>query len=214
MPASSTLYVVTPPAVEPISLAVAKQHLRMDQDYDDLLIGGMLSAARLWAEDYLGRCLVTQQLLWVVSERPYAGAYPFISLPFPVTVYPLWYPWPELQHQPMELPRAPVQSVDTVSYGVWGEDDTDLDPSDWQADIPMGRLQITGGAVPMPHDHISVTFTVGYGADGTKVPKTIIAGILILLGFLYEHRGDDSMNEIPLAARMLLGTQRRTTFGG
>lgn len=214
LPATSALYVVSPPAAEPISLDRARLHLRVDQDYDDDLILSMISAARFWAEDYLGRCLITQQLRWVISEKPYAGAYPFISLPFPVTIYPLWYPWPQLLHEPFELPRAPVQSVDGVAYGTWETADAVLDPSQWSADVLTARVRLHGGVVPTCHDHVTFTFTSGYGLTGAAVPQNIISGILLLLGYLYEHRGDDASGEMPTAVKLLLGTQRRCTFGG
>lgn len=51
------------PALEPISLAEAKNHLRVDTDLteDDLLIGMMISAARGIAERFTKRAIITQQ---------------------------------------------------------------------------------------------------------------------------------------------------------
>jgi len=113
---------------------------------------------------------------------------------------------------PHELPRAPVQSVDQISYGVWGSPDTVMDPSLYQLDVGLGRVRFLAGAFPSPHDHIATLFTAGYGPTGQSVPQSIVAGILMLLGTLYENRGDTAA-EMPVAAKALLTMHRRVGFG-
>lgn len=213
MPTFSALRVVTAPATEPVSLQAAKKHLRVTQDDQDDLIATYLTAARAWAEDYLGRALITQQLRWYIAREHPTGAYPFVSLPFPVTIYPLWYPWPDVMHRPLEMPRAPVQTIDRVSYGKWDGTETALDASAYGTDVNLGRLHLAGGAVPQSHDYLAITFTAGYGLDGSVVPSPITLGILLLLAWLYENRGD-AAGELPVAAKRLFDMNRRVTFGG
>lgn len=65
------LQLVTPPAGEPVSLAEAKQHLRVDGGDDDLLIGSLITAARQAAETKTGRQLITAR--WKPTHASRAG---------------------------------------------------------------------------------------------------------------------------------------------
>ncbi|MBD3762462.1 head-tail connector protein [Rhizorhabdus sp.] len=47
---------------EPITLALAKKHLRVDHSEEDDLIGGMIADARAWVEEYTGQTLVQAPL--------------------------------------------------------------------------------------------------------------------------------------------------------
>ncbi len=53
------MQLITPAAAEPVSLAEAKLHLRVDFDEDDALIQALISAARQAAETLTQRQLVT-----------------------------------------------------------------------------------------------------------------------------------------------------------
>jgi len=64
------LQLVTPPAEEPVSLAEAKQHLRVDGGDDDLLIGSLITAARQAAETKTGRQLITARWKLVLDAFP------------------------------------------------------------------------------------------------------------------------------------------------
>ncbi|MDW5417740.1 head-tail connector protein [Iodobacter sp. CM08] len=48
---------LTPPASEPVSLAVMKAYLRVDIADDDVLISALISAARRFAENHTGRII-------------------------------------------------------------------------------------------------------------------------------------------------------------
>jgi Phage gp6-like head-tail connector protein len=211
-----SLQVVTA-GIEPVSLDLARAHLRLDADDNPVLLTHYISAARAWAEDYLGRTIAQTQYRYTLTSEPPTGAYPYVALPFPVQIYPLWYPWPTVLQHPNNLPRSPVISVDEVAYGMWGADDTVVDPSNYQLDLATARVRISPGAVPPTNDHLSFLFTAGYDASGATAPPHMIGGILILLGYLYENRGDvvgEFAGDMPIAAMRMLGPQRRITFGG
>ena len=60
----------TGPAVEPLTVAEAKLHLRVDISDDDTYIGTLITAAREWVENYLDRTLITTQLILRAAEFP------------------------------------------------------------------------------------------------------------------------------------------------
>src|SRR3974377_971688 len=69
------LDLITPPAVEPVTLAEAKQHARVEYPDDDALITGMIVAARRMAETRLRSALITQTWNLYLDSFPSAGGY-------------------------------------------------------------------------------------------------------------------------------------------
>ena len=64
---------LTPPAVEPLSLAEAKTFLRLETAEEDPLIAAFISAARLHVETQTGLALVTQSWRMVLDCWPANG---------------------------------------------------------------------------------------------------------------------------------------------
>ena len=205
-----SLRVVKPPAVEPVSDAEAAVHLRLDNDTAD--VRSYVMAARSWAEQYLNRALITQQLRFTITPaRPSVASFGAIINPI-VFVAPLsWWP---LTGIPIDLPMAPVQSIDQVSQRAVDGTVTVLDPASGfygDATNEPARVTLRGVGQPQGSD-LSITYTAGYGDLGTAVPAPILQAIKLLTGFFYEHRGDDDAAEPPAAVKMLLSPYRQVTF--
>lgn len=182
----------TGPAVEPVTLAEAKAHLRVDTSDDDAYITGLVRAAREWVEQYLDRTLVNTQ--WVMR---------FDRFPVDSTA-------------DIELPRPPMvasgtATAVTVAYTL--EDGTTATYS--TALFRVDRAS-TPGAVKTnyaqtwpPHrqddNSVSVTWWAGYGPSGSDVPQGVKNAILLYVHELYEKRG---AAEPPAAAKMLLDAYR------
>jgi len=81
------LRLVTPPAVEPVTLEEAKQHLKIDGNEDDSLITALITAARQRAEEYTRRAFITQT--WEVAVDSVTST--------------------------LCLPRPPVQTIEAVT---------------------------------------------------------------------------------------------------
>jgi uncharacterized phiE125 gp8 family phage protein len=149
---------VTAPVIEPISLAQAKLFLRVEHTLEDSLITQFISAAREAAEQIMGKSLITQ------SQRLYVTG---------------------VKDADLCLPRAPVQSIQTIA----AEDDSGsrktLDSSTYR--LLSGRNIVQFNALPSANTLI-VTYVAGYGDTPETVPNLIRQGILNHVAALYETR--------------------------
>ena len=173
----------TPPSIEPVTLAEAKAHLKVDTTDDDALITALIAAARARAEWHTGRALVTQSwTLWLDA-------------------------WPEV----IAIPLPPLQAVASVT--TYGRDDAAhvLDSASYFVDAASGRIALNEGHAP-PTDlrrlnAVAVAFTAGYGDAEADVPALLKEAILELIAFLYENRGE-APAELPLDCLALLAPYR------
>ena len=208
----AALRVITPPASEPIAIDLVRQHCRIDADYDDNLVAMYLTSARMWAEAFLNRALFTQQLQYNVTWSPPPTATPLV--PQSLIVFPL--NWPPLVKRPIELPRAPTQSVEQITWGAL--DDMQIaDPSDYDLNLNVepGYVAVKPQLLPqIPQQSMIIDYTSGYDdADPDAVPMPIRHAILALTAFLYEQRGDVD-GAMPAFARNLMQPYRLWTFAG
>lgn len=176
-----------PPAIEPVTLADAKNHLRLDADLtaDDTLVSMLIGAARRYAESYTGRSFITQGWQLVLDAFPGPGC--------------LGVPWGTPYSIPptaIQLERGTVQSVGPISYldmsGVWQT----MDPATYVAELSgcPARITPTFGRIwpiPLPQiGSVKVAYTAGYGDVATNVPEGIRQWILMRLSTLYRNRED------------------------
>lgn len=175
--------VVSPPSVEPVTLAEAKAHLRVDSADEDALITRLIVAAREQCEQELDRSLAQQTLQLMLDAFP-AGA--------------------------LLLPRGPVISVSSVQYvdtaGVLqtvSANDYTLD----DAQIDAWLLYAYGSDWPQARDQanaVRVQYVAGW--PNSVVPASIQQWILLHIGTLYANRestGERPANPSPFAARLL-----------
>jgi hypothetical protein len=209
--AYTSLRTVTPPDAEPLDIAVVRRHCRIDQTYDDDLLGMQLTVARQWAEQYLNRALMTQTLLYSWSSTPPPTATPLV--PQSLIIFPLNFP--PLVRRAIELPRAPVTKVNTVKWGPIDDMQT-ADPDDYRLNLAVepAQILIRPQLIPiLPQQNLQIEYVAGYGDDPKLIPAGILQAILILTAHLYEHRGDANA-EMPDAATLIMGMHRLWTFSG
>lgn len=177
------LTVITPPEEEPVSVATAKTHLRVDTTADDALIETYLKAARELCEGLARRSFVTQTFRLVLDDFPSV---------------------------PLKLPRPPLQSVDAVTY--LDADGNEHDWTDFTADtgsepgkvifnsLPTASLQESGA--------VAIEFTAGY-ESAADLPNVFVMAILQTVANWYELR---EMGDVPKSARSLLMSDRGSFF--
>jgi len=181
------LQLVTPPALEPVTLADAKAHLKVDATDDDALIGTLITAARARAEWHTGRALIAQSWILWLDAFPCDGV--------------------------AEIPLPPLVGVDNVTLYDWQNADIAVDPANYLVDTVSrpGRVVFSCAFVPPANlrrrNAVAVAFDAGYGSAASDVPADIREAILEIVADLYVNRGDGPDGE-PLAAQALLAPYR------
>lgn len=209
------LALVAPPTVEPVDLATAKLHLKVDTTDDDALITSLIAAARRACEAFTGLAFITQTWeLWLdraPSDR--RGS-------------PWWDGTREgpisLIEQPMRvlpIPKPPLQAANfAASTFALDNTETVFDSSSYIIDLKSrpGRMALNVGAVwptgLRAVNAIKVSFQAGFGDTASSVPEDIKQAVLLLVGHLYENREavtkDISPTELPLGVRTLLDSYK------
>lgn len=167
---------VTGPTSEPVSLAEAKAHCRVDNEDSDAMLAGYILAARRFAEGYTRRAFVTQTFDQTFD-----------------------YDWPAVcGSQQIFLLLPPLASVTSITYvDVDGATQT-LSSSDYRVltDGVLGRVvpayNVTWPAVRSQENAITVRFVAGW--DASVVPDEIRTAILLHTELLFDRDPDMQEN--------------------
>ena len=158
---------LTPPAVEPVTLADAKQFLRVEHDDDDDVIAALIAAARVHVEAKTRRALISQTWRLTRDVWPAAGL----------------------------LPILPVPLRQVTAIGVYRDDGMlqmlDVDAFHINATSAPAILAFERGALPTPGricGGIEIDIEVGYGGDPDNVPAPLRQAIRLLVAHWYENR--------------------------
>ncbi len=163
------LVLTTPPAAEPVSLADAKLHLRVDSTDEDSLISRAIQSAREYAETFTRRQLVAAAYRLELDRAPCSGRWAAIP-----------------------IPRPPLASVESVRYRKPGAADyTEIDPARYAVDTASvpGRVILLDGWPALDTERpaaLVVEFTAG--TEPEAVPAGIVDAILVMVGDAYENR--------------------------
>lgn len=180
---------VEAPTEDPVDLAEAKKHCKVEFSADDGEIDTLIEAARDAAEQYLGRGLLTQK--WDLVLCGWADE--------------LWLPM-----------AAPLQSVEYIKYydtaGTLQTLATTVRTVETVSE--PGRILLAPNQIWPTHqtrqDAISIRYQVGWD-DVSKVPSGIKLGMLLLIGHWYKHREaflTSSIHELPKGVEALWAPHR------
>jgi uncharacterized phiE125 gp8 family phage protein len=172
-----SLIIITPPATEPVSLAEARSHFKVDSTDDDTLISALISTARSQAEHRTGRAFITQTLELVLDS-------------FPADI---------------ELPMPPAIGITSVSYYDSNGTLQTLDASEYSLDRdsePGWLVPAYGASWPATYgmpNAVRIRYTAGYGA-ASDVPEPIKTWIKMAASTMYNQRDgiiDGRFGEVP-----------------
>ena len=107
---------VTPPSVEPVSLAQAHSQLTLDPGFtdDDAMISGMITAARQYAEKYTYRAFFNQQWIRGLDHFPYWYSANGTVNPANRNDWPYYAEfWNRIT---IDVPKPSTLSVDSITY--------------------------------------------------------------------------------------------------
>lgn len=167
------LFLVTAPAIEPVTVAEAKAQLRQASAAEDALVAARIRAAREYVEIATRRPLIDQTWDWKRDGFPCDSA-------------------------AMDLPFANVSAVSSITYtdtnGVAQTWSTSL----YTTDLPTGPMAQRGRIQPAYGQYYPLTRDVpnavvirlvaGYGATGASVPDSIKLAILQMVAHWFEQR--------------------------
>lgn len=185
------------PDDRPVSVAEAKEHLRVvDTTDDDEYIGLLIDAATTWAEDYCDRTFADKQ--YTVAFDDFFGTR--IELPRP----------------PVRLNETGSEATVSISYVdtggttqtlTWAESGTQdfrLDRDHVPALVYPTYLDVWP-SVRIDDKSVQITYLAGYGG-AASVPKPAVHAIKMMVGHWYANReavGNVGQN-VPLGVAALL----------
>ena len=171
-----TYLLVEEPAVEPVALSEAKDHLRVDQAADDGLIESLIVAARTHVERETGLALIEQTWRLYLDD------------------------WPE--DRCVRLRPYPVRHLERATIFDAEGDPHDI-PADWlRLDTVSrpGRLHVSDAAPPgASMNGIEIEFVAGFAESPPDVPDGLKRAILLLVAQWYEFRGAYAASDQPVA---------------
>ena len=187
--------------LEPVSLAEAKKHARIEYPDDDALVAGLITSARRYAETALKSALLKQQWILFSDSFPVAGGY------YNPAVRQVWVsnggmpsglmPMPGFTPNStgtIDIPLPPLISVDSIQYENTAGILTTIDPSLYIVSTGsfVGRVQPPYSKVwPLARptiDAVQITFTCGQGPTADKIDENVKAAIKMAVAHWYANR--------------------------
>lgn len=169
-----TIAELLPPAAEPITLAEAKAHLRLDTGEEDALVTALIRVAREHLEAATGLCLISRPLRLYLDD------------------------WPE--NRVIQIARGPVQAIDTVTVYDGDGAPVEVDAGGHVLDgtaRPARLILAEKPATERALNGIEIDFTAGFGETGADVPDVLKRALLLHVAAMFELRGALSPGDQP-----------------
>lgn len=188
------LSLVAGPAVEPVTLAEAKEHIRLEVTDDDAYVSALIVAARQYVEKISWRAFVNQT--WMLTLEGFMD--------------------------PIELPRGKLVSVTSVQYLDVNNVSQIVPTTVYELDtfsVP-GRILLRHDQqwpdTLARWNAVNITYVVGSGPSAADVPEPVKHVIKLLVSQMYEHRTPEVtgtiVSQVKFAVDALLYNYRLVRF--
>ncbi|MBK8458434.1 MAG: phage head-tail connector protein [Phyllobacteriaceae bacterium] len=164
------------PTAEPVTLAEAKAHLRVDDDEEDGLIGELIRAARRHVEADAGLALIEQGWRTTLDNWPGDDC-------VAMSIHPL------------------ITVVAVTAFGPDGAGAV-VDPANYALDrhARPARLAFSdAGPALRRFNGVEIDLTAGFGATAVDVPDEIKRAMLLLVAHFHEFRAAFGPDQQPVS---------------
>jgi uncharacterized phiE125 gp8 family phage protein len=182
------LKVITPPAIEPLTMQEAADYLRIDNVFDPIL-PSLITQAREFCEDYQKKKYITQILELVLDRFPKTNYIEFTS-------------------------TSPVQSITSIKYydkdgteHVVSSNDYILDNDSFVHRVFLKYLKLWPLDILQPYNAVRIRFVTGYGT-ASDVPESVKQAMVLQMKLLYDDYKPDEREKLEEARNALLGMRR------
>jgi uncharacterized phiE125 gp8 family phage protein len=182
-------FLLIAPEAEPLSLAEARNFLRVDINDDDDLISALVSSARIHVEAETRRALITQTWRLVRDAWPDEGRMPVLPAPL------------------RAVSAARVYDAQNATHTV--------DPQSFVVDTAGAALTFASWALMTPgrpFAGIEIDVECGYGDTASDVPEPLRQAIRLLVAHWYENRavvsGAQTAAALPITVAALIAPYR------
>lgn len=162
------LILTSPPTVEPVTLAEAKAHLRIEHTDEDALIASLVLAARLHVERLLAIAMLNQGWSLLLDRWPSDA----VTIP----LYPV-----------ASLTAVTVRDADGLPAVVPAADYS-LDKASRMARLDRSSATVVWPPPGPPMNGIEISFQAGFGDTAMQVPEPLRQAVVRLAADWYEAR--------------------------
>ncbi len=193
---------LAPPALQPLTLDEAKNHLKIlgtDHDSDITSLIEEVTSLLDGRNGELNRCLISQRWKWTFEAPPGARCQ-------------------------LEIPLPPLQAVEEIRWRrVDGEMGAIWDSVDVGRNVDTLYGHHVGRIAPMPGyvwpwdrgERVEITFIAGFGDTPHSVPAVLRRAMKFILAHWFEHPSAVEvcdMSEVPVSAQRILDKWRVMEF--
>lgn len=187
------LKVITPPAIEPVSLSDVKEWLRYTQTLQDARITALITTARTWVEDWTNRTLINT--VYEFYTDALTNEIDINTSTIDDTTVVVTYTDTDNAEQTL---TSTLYGVDNIS--------------------PINKIfrepnQCYPASIVKPNG-VKISFTAGFGVAQSDVPENFKTAIYTIIGAYFENREaftEATVKENPIIAQTLgLGADFRS----